>query len=98
MAATREELVRIAREAVENASRSLTRLPSIPDACDFSPPEWVIEAMQCAYERGFAEGKRPQEPRCARCGRVDCLKRALPCFDLDAENARVEAASGWSES
>lgn len=92
MTATREDLVRIARDVVTGTNR--------PTYCEcpatFDPHEWVLEAMQRAYAAGRAS-MQPVEPRCARCGRTECLRRALPCIDYDAENARVEAASGWSE-
>jgi hypothetical protein len=45
---TREELVKLAREVVAGIHR--------PDYCEnpasFDPHEWVLEAMQRAYERG----------------------------------------------
>lgn len=51
---TREQLVKIAREVVEGINR--------PSYCDnpasFDPHEWVLEAMQRAYERGRADGQR----------------------------------------
>lgn len=40
---TREDLVKIARDAAGGLN---------------SPPEWVIEAMQRAYERGSCDGYR----------------------------------------
>ncbi len=51
---TREQLVKIAREAVGGINR--------PSYCQnpaaFDPHEWVLEAMQRAYDRGRADGQR----------------------------------------
>lgn len=75
MAATREDLVRIVRDVVTGANR--------PNYCEnpaaFDPHEWVLEAMQRAYERGLADKPAAPEPTCMRCGRAECLRRALPC-------------------
>lgn len=51
MAATREDLVKLAREAAEGFHR--------PSYCEnpasFDPHEWVLEAMQAAYKRGASD-------------------------------------------
>lgn len=50
----REDLIRLAREAVGGVHR--------PSYCDnpasFDPHEWVLEAMQRAYNRGRDDGNR----------------------------------------
>jgi hypothetical protein len=52
MPATREDLVKIAREVVTGPNR--------PSYCEnpaaFDPHEWVLEAMQRAYLRGRRDG------------------------------------------
>ncbi len=49
---TREELIKIARRAVEGVHR--------PADCEnpvsYDPPEWVVEALSNAYRRGFSDG------------------------------------------
>ncbi|HKP06401.1 MAG TPA: hypothetical protein VJU58_04035 [Microbacterium sp.] len=54
MSASREELVKIAREVVTGVNR--------PSYCEnpaaFDPHEWVLEAMQIAFARGVATGRR----------------------------------------
>ncbi len=77
MPATREELVTIAREVVTGTNR-----PSYcANPAAFDPHEWVLEAMQRAYWRGRRDEQEatPPAPKCVRCGRVDCLRGALPC-------------------
>lgn len=60
----REDLIKLAREAVAGSHRTLadgsteTRLPAHRDPASFDPPEWVIEAMQRAYNRGRDDGNR----------------------------------------
>jgi hypothetical protein len=50
---TREDLVKLAREAVAGVHR--------PSYCEnpasFDPHEWVLEAMERAYRRGRADGQ-----------------------------------------
>jgi len=49
---TREDLVKIARVVVTGPNR-----PSYcANPAAFDPHEWVLEAMQRAYERGHSEG------------------------------------------
>lgn len=64
MAIQREDLVKLAREAVLGANR--------PNYCDnpasFDPHEWVLEAMQRAYNRGVADGAaHPQRAHVEAC-------------------------------
>ncbi len=50
---TREDLVKLAREAVAGAYRpSYCKNPAA-----FDPHEWVLEAMQRAYQRGHHDGQ-----------------------------------------
>lgn len=50
MGVTREELIKIAREAASGTYR-----PSYcDDPAEFVPHEWVLEAMQLAYNAGLA--------------------------------------------
>jgi hypothetical protein len=55
----RDELVRLARLAAAGAHR--------PSYCDdpasFDPHEWVLEAMQRAYEEGLVEGAKLEAER-----------------------------------
>lgn len=53
--ATREDLVRIARETVAGPYRPDTSESFNP--LRFDPPEWVLEAMRAAYERGVRDGR-----------------------------------------
>jgi hypothetical protein len=55
----REDLVKLAREAVAGEhvvgpDGSETKLPAVLDPGNFNPPEWVLEAMQRAYQRGVS--------------------------------------------
>ncbi len=59
---TREQLVKIARDAVSGRSRVLEdgsvqhKLPAVECPDKFEPNEWVIEAMRIAYQRGYHAG------------------------------------------
>jgi hypothetical protein len=59
----REDLIKLAREAASGAhvigpDGSVTRLPAVLDATKFNPPEWVLEAMQRAYNQGARDAHR----------------------------------------
>jgi hypothetical protein len=55
----RDELLKLAREAVAGAHR-----PSYcADPATFEPHEWVLEAMQRAYEEGLVEGAKLESER-----------------------------------
>lgn len=62
----REDLIKLARTAVAGSHRTLddgsteTRLPAHRDPASFEPPEWVLEAMQRAYEEGLADGSKSE--------------------------------------
>ncbi len=66
MPATREELVKIAREVVTGTNR--------PTYCKnpaaFDPHEWVLEAMQRVYELGVERGGREALDGAARAERA----------------------------
>lgn len=49
---TREDLVRIVRETVERTT-DVHEYHGVP--AKFDPHEWVLEAMQRAYERGRSD-------------------------------------------
>lgn len=49
MAATREDLVRIARDVV---ARTMDKHEYHGNPVTFDPHDWVLEAMRAAYERG----------------------------------------------
>lgn len=65
MSITREELVRIARTAVSGSNRpsapcegikcrhNMECALNVTNPAAFDPPEWVIEAMDRTYRRGY---------------------------------------------
>jgi hypothetical protein len=80
MPATREDLVRIAREAAGGINRPAAHCEgtyvapwgatetvtvecehTIRNPASYDPPEWVIDALRAAYERGDRDGYQ----RCA---------------------------------
>lgn len=82
MPATREDLVKIAREAVgglhrpaelceatgthpwgESFTMQVACEHSVRNPASYDPPEWVLEAMQRAYERGRRDGAELAVPR-----------------------------------
>lgn len=65
----REELIGIAREHAAGGTRTLEdgsvehQLPAVRDVESWEPDEWVLEAMQHAYERGLQDGSKPEDGR-----------------------------------
>lgn len=59
MAIMREQFVKIARESLERAD------PTSHDAnpATYDPPEFVLEAMQRAYSKGFEDGVKVESER-----------------------------------
>lgn len=86
MTVSPEDLVRIVQDTINTSE------------CDnpitFEPPDWVIRAMRRAYDRGLKDGKRTEEPKCSRCGRAECLRRALPCDASEADAYKRGLADG----
>jgi len=62
MPATREDLIKLARETVERTT-DVHEYHGIP--AKFDPHEWVLEAMQRAYDRGIRDerDRRHEEDR-----------------------------------
>ena len=54
MPATREDLIKLAREVVERTT-DVHEYHGIP--AKFDPHEWVLEAMRAAYELGAREAR-----------------------------------------
>ena len=52
---TREDLIKMARATVERTT-DVHEYHGIP--ASFDPHEWVLEAMQSAYNRGVRDGAR----------------------------------------
>jgi len=58
MPATREDLVKLAREA----AGGLHRPTYCANPAAFDPHEWVLDAMERAYKRGVSDGWRESSP------------------------------------